>query len=211
MTRAGRRGFTLIEVTVALALTGMVVTVAYAGLAVVLDAREHSERAHREELAATAAREQLVGWLRSTTLLFAARQRSDGAHPLDELVFAVSDGGWLRPGPHRIHLGTDLDPGTPARGLVAVLVPLGAPAPPETLSIAPRATGLELRYRIEEGGVRRWVRRWEEGGRMPDAVRLRLVASPRIRLGGESAGESAGELPAILRLPITVPIEARRW
>lgn len=219
--RAAAAGFTLLEMVVALAVTGLAVSAAYAGLASLADARRTS-RAASEPLAAAAARRRaLTGWLRSAYFLFGSTHLQDGATSRDAVSFAVPDGGPLHPGPHRVDLYVDLNPTTSARGLVAVLTPLrgASPGPPDTVVLAPEATGAEIRYRVQERGERRWVVRWQgdDQGRatLPDAIRVRLTATARIHLGpgsgGAGPGRAEGEIAPLMAVPIVVPLEAAAW
>ena len=211
-------GFTLMEMTVALLVSGLAVLAAYGGLRTLSDASRRAGAAQREVMAPVNVRITLERWLRSTNLLLESRDRSEGGQPLNEMVFAVADAGDLRPGPHRVHLRVDLDPTTPGRGLVASLRPLGG-GDPETLTLVPGATGLEIRYRVSEDGRRRWVSRWEREERMPDGVRLLLRETRRIRVGptGEDrpgprvATAGSDGVPPLLRLPLVVPLEVEQW
>lgn len=209
-------GFTLIEMAVALAITGMVVAAGYAGLSVLSDTRSAAGERHRRILGAVNARSTLAQWLRSATDLLETAPRSTGAHPLDEMTFVTADGGELWPGPRRVHLRVDVDPSTPPRGLVATLRrPGGGSGAPVTVSLAPEATGVEIRYRIRRRGEWRWVGRWreEEADRaLPTAVRVRLVETARIRIGpGTGGGEVEGDLAELQRLPLVVPLQVSRW
>lgn len=209
-------GFTLIEMAVALAITGMVVAAGYAGLSVLSDTRSAAGDRHRRILGAVNARATLDQWLRSTTELLETAPRSTGAHPLDRMVFVTADGGDLWPGPRRVRLRVDIDPSTPPRGLVATLRPAGeGSGAPVTISLAPEATGVEIRYRIRRRGAWRWADRWREEDAhraLPTAVRIRLVETARIRIGpGTGGGEVEGALTELHRLPLVVPLQVSRW
>lgn len=184
-TTTCEQGFTLVEMAAALAVTGLVVAAGWAGLAALSDARSAARAAHDQAVSAANARATLEGWLRSATRLVRTDDRSAGAHPLHELVFVTADGGELWPGPRRIRLRVDIDPSTPHRGLVATLrAPDDPRATPETVTLAPEASGLELTYRFPRGGRWEWASRWpSEEGRVPSAVRVRLVETVRIALG----------------------------
>lgn len=202
------RGFTLVEMAAALAVTGLVVTAGWAGLAALSDARSAARAAHDRAVGAANARATLEGWLRSSTLLVRADDRTAGAHPLHELVFVTADGGELWPGSRRIHLRVDLDPSTPHRGLVATLRAPDDPASrPVTVSLTPEATGLELAYRFRRGGRWEWRSRWPtEESRVPSAVRIRLVETVRIVLGPGTEGETEDRgLAALHEVPLVVP------
>lgn len=203
------RGFTLVEMAAALAVTGLVVTAGWAGLAALSDARSAARASQDRAVSAANARATLEGWLRSATHLVRADDRSAGAHPLHELVFVTADGGDLWPGTRRIRLRVDLDPSTPHRGLVATLRDPDDPASrPVTVALAPEATGLELTYRFRRGGRWVWTSRWpREENRVPSAVRLRLVETVRIVLGpGTDEDRADRGLAALHDLPLVVPM-----
>lgn len=203
------RGFTLVEMAAALAVTGLVVTAGWAGLAVLSDARSAARAAHDRALSAANARATLEGWLRSATVLVRADDRTAGAHPLHELVFVTTDGGDLWPGRRRIHLRVDIDPSTPHRGLVATLRAPDDPATrPVSVALAPEATGLDLTYRFRRGGRWEWRSGWpSEESRVPSAVRIRLVETVRIVLGPGAEGDAADQgLAALHEVPLVVPM-----
>lgn len=210
--RDGSGGFTLLEMTVALLITGMAVAAGYAGLRTLSDTRAASRDVHAGIVRAANVRATLESWVHGLDSVVSIRPRSDGGLPLDRVVFVTADGGELRPGPRRIRLRVDRDPATAARGLVADLWPAGASDQGgETLELAPEAVGLELRYRLDRGGGHRWVDRFDPETRVPDAVRLRLVESARIRLGpGPDEGRTGG-LPALLRRPLVAAVATARW
>lgn len=208
----GHGGFTVLEATVALTLTGLALAAGYAGVSTLADARRAGGQANAAVVRAANTRASLVRWIRSTVLLLEARDDADGGHPLHEMTFVTADPGELRPAPCRVRLRVDLDPTTAERGLVAELLPLGAGAEVvETLELAPRATGLEILYLVNRSGRRRWIPRWEEGDAAPEAVRVRLLETTSLRLGPGSAAERDDRLPALLRRPMTVPLEVNRW
>jgi hypothetical protein len=149
------------------------------------------------------ARQALAGWLHGATLgggvegfVGVRRLGLDGR--LDELAFAVGDGGALRPGSARVRLFVDRDPATTAEGLVAELAPRGGALPAigrataETLEVVPRAVGLAVRYRATPAAA--WVDAWPSAHRLPAVVELRVVADP--------AALRDGRFPPLLALPI---------
>lgn len=213
MTSAGTRGapsgFTLIETSVALLVTGLAVAVGYAGLSVLADARSRASSANEEVIRAANVRATLGGWLRSAVLLVEADDRSAGGRPLHGISFVTADAGPLRPGAHRVALRVDLDPATAERGLVADLDPLDGGGR-ETLELAPNATGLHVDYRVRRDGRRRWTTRWQEEEQLPDAVRLRLLETRAFRLGpGPRRGDDRA-LPPLLRRAVTVALTLGR-
>lgn len=202
-------GFTLVELLVALALAGLIVTSAHAALGVLHDASRRSRTAREPVLSSVASRAMLSGWLRAATLAdgagpFVGSDRGHGTLARDELAFDIVDGGELRAGAHRVHLWVDNDPLTAAQGLMVELTPRwGYPATsPETLSIVPWVTGLDIRYLVEVDGRARWIEEWQSQTKLPIAVEIRLSRLSRVRLG---APQETG-LEPLLELPLLVPV-----
>jgi prepilin-type N-terminal cleavage/methylation domain-containing protein len=204
MTRS-RRGFTLVELLVALVVSALVVTIAYRAVTVAADATARVREDQRGALRAGTARAQLDGWLRAATLLDGtepfiggAGARRDGP-ALDEVTFAVADAGVLRPGPRRVHLWIGRDSTGARSGLLAELVALDgrASTSAETLVVAPAAAGMRLRYRGRFGARDSWTGDWVSPMRLPMAVELRLLPA---------TGPVREKLAPILAVPLTVPV-----
>jgi prepilin-type N-terminal cleavage/methylation domain-containing protein len=203
---ASLAGFTIVELLVALVVTGMVLSVAYGALHV---AGQATARVRRERVAALegpSARAALDGWLRAATLaggseafVGLADGRGGGGDRTDEVSFAVLDAGSLRPGPHRVRLWIGSDSAAGRRGLLAELRPIRGvgETPAETLRVAPAATGLALRYLVRATNREWWTDAWQSYEQLPAAVELRVLAGP--------ATGSSG-LPPILALPVRVPL-----
>jgi len=211
-----RRGFTLVELVVALVVTGVVVLAAHTGLAAISDGWARSHRAAMPVWSGATARGALEGWLRSATFLpgtgpFRGVDVYRAGQSVDEVTFDAGDCGALRPGPCRIRLWLDRDPATPRTGLLAELavaresVVISA----ETLTVAPAATGLELRYLVPQPRGTAWVDGWESSDMLPRAVQLHLSTLEAIRLGPGAV--EASRLPPLLQLPLTVPVEGALW
>lgn len=201
MTR-DRAGFTLVELLVALVVTGLVVAAAQAALAVAVDTSERTRAERSATLSGATARSALEHWLRAAAIgegmTAFVGARVPGEPPQDRLSFSVSDGGALHPGPHHLELWVDADPGTARAGLVASLTPTQASTATraDTLVLAPAALGLSVRYQVLVGGQIRWQTSWDSDRLLPRGVRLELFAPPvEPRYGG---------LPPLWRAPITV-------
>lgn len=196
-----RRGFTLIEVIVALAIAGAVVAGAYGVLMRVVASRDSVARERERVLPAVAARQALAAWLAGAAHVdgagpFRGLDRRDGPLPADELAFVVGDGGALHPGPRRVRLWVERSALAPRRGLLAEIGRVGGGGT-DTLEVAPGAAGLEVRYRTRIEGVERWVDGWTYAAVLPEAVELRLFPAP------ERAADPRGDgLPGPLRLPV---------
>jgi prepilin-type N-terminal cleavage/methylation domain-containing protein len=203
MTRS-RRGFTLVELLVALVVSALVVSVAFRTVTVAADATARVRDDQRGALRGGVARSQLDLWLRAATLLdgaepFVGRNgtQRDGP-PLDEVTFAVADGGALWPGPQRVHLWIGRDSAGMRSGLFAELVPLGEYAmAADTLLVAPGASGVRIRYLGRFAGRDGWAGEWASTTRLPGAVQL------RVRPPGATMRQ---RLAPILTFALTVPL-----
>ncbi len=217
MTR-GTSGFTLIELMVALLITSVIVATAHAGMTVVSDAWTRSRAARDPVHRGASARALLQGWLRSATLLegdatFRGIHNRHAGRAADKLSFVAADGGPLRRGPHHVRLWIDSDPATPRRGLLAEVVPFGTrgATPAETLTVAPAAVGLALRYRATTEGREHWMIEWQTADRLPRAVELRILDVARTRINVGVASQVVSDLPRLLALSIVVPIDTEGW
>ncbi len=209
---AGAGGFTLVEVLVALVVSGVVVASAYGVLRAAADSRARVESERAESLTGPAARAALEAWLRAAASVegggpFVGRDFRSGPVELDVVAFAVEDGGALYPGPRRVRLWVETDGRAPRRGLLAELSSLRPGEPAETLSVAPAAAGLSLRYRTVVQGYERWIDAWAADTLLPEAVELRVQARPE-PVGG-TGPRAADRLPDVLRIPLRVPLRSR--
>jgi prepilin-type N-terminal cleavage/methylation domain-containing protein len=203
-----RAGFTLIEVLVALVVSSVVAAAGYGVLAGAADGRAAIAREREAKLPGPAARGALDGWLRGAALwdgsgAFRGRDRRMGPLALDELSFTVEDGGALYPGRRRITLWIERDPTRPRHGLLAEVAPAdrGGAVRTDTLSIAPAAAGLNVRYRTVVRMRDAWLDGWDSDGLLPEAVEVTVLPAPR------RADDAAGDgLPDVLRLPLTVAL-----
>lgn len=211
-----RGGFTLVELVVALAVSGIVVLAAHAGLAVLTDGWARSHQAAVPVLSGASARATLESWIRRATFLpgsgpFRGTDAYRAGQSADEVSFDTGDCGALRPGPCRVRLWVEGPQAGGRRGLLAELTPVGGNSamPAETLTVAPGATGLELRYLVPQPGGTTWRDSWESKDLLPRAVALRVSRIGAIQLGPGATATSA--LAPLLQLPLVVPIETVVW
>ncbi|HYH83190.1 MAG TPA: prepilin-type N-terminal cleavage/methylation domain-containing protein [Longimicrobium sp.] len=206
MTPRSRLGFTLVEVLVALVVAGTVAAAAYGVVGSMAASRAAAQRARDAALPGAGARATLEEWLRAAALFdgggpFAGADRGAAGVPRDELAFAVEDGGALRPGPRRIRLWIERSTFGPS-GLLAEVAARGPRAePPETLVVARAAGALDVRYRTTVNDRPVWVDAWASDSVLPEAVELRVAPAQE-----HAADPRAGGFPALLRLPVRVPL-----
>lgn len=212
---AGRGGFTLIELMVALVVGGLVVAAAQQGLATVSDARARAEAVRAPVARAAGARDLVTTWLRNAVQPRDARAflEAEAATPgeSDVVTFVVNDGGALFPGRRRIRLWVDTRSTSPRVGLLAeVSGRRGEPWAADTLLLEENAGVLDVRYWGMVDGVDRWVDTWASDETLPKVVEVRLEPVRRVRLGPGGTADVT-ELQSLLRLPIVVPLGMGEW
>lgn len=212
----GGSGFTLVELLVALLVSGIVVLAAHAGLTVLTDGWARSHRAAVPVLSGAGARATIEGWIRWATILpgtgpFRGTDAWRAGQSADEVTFDTGDCGALRPGPCRVRLWVEGSRGGERRGLLAELRPVRGDRllPAETLSVAPGATGLEIRYLVPQPRGTTWRDSWESRDLLPRALALRVSSVGAVQLGPGAAAPST--LAPLLELPLVVPIETAVW
>jgi len=204
--QAGRRtGFTLVELMVALAISGVVVLTAHAVVAFASDSATRLRESKRDALSGASARATVSAWLRLARLAdgdppFTAIRRRSGDRPLDELGFTVGDGGPAHPGPHRIRFWVAPRTGAARGALLAELrrVRGGMLAAPETVLVAPDVAGLTVRYLARSGRRERWVELWDSETTLPVAVELTALHDAVAGMSGSGA--------PLLGMPLVAPI-----
>ena len=199
MNSRRRSGLTLIELLVAITVTGMALGAGYGALSWMTRAREQSERSADAVWRAAAVRRTITTWLAGATLALAPdaadfrgvdgeRDREDD----DALTFRTNAVTPLGTAETVVTLVIDRDAATPQRGLVALLEePHGAKR--ATIELEPRAVALDARYLSGVSGATRWGTSWISTSVLPRGVAL-VVRAGR--------GDS---LSALLRVPVVVP------
>ena len=198
-----RCGMTLMELVVALVVTGMVAALGAGTFSTIVDSRARTREAAYAVTNAAATRSVLVSWLSSGRINSTAERApsATGLHLADDddaLLVVATTSTPLNSGETVVHLFIDRDEGTPQRGLVAELESLDLNSDEvqsrvhRVVQLDSAVTGLLVEYLDEQ--ARRWIPRREAVTRSPIAVRMTLSAT------------SPDTLPSLLQLPIVQPI-----
>jgi hypothetical protein len=195
---------TLIELVVALTITGLVMTSGYAAFSTMADRRAAAIRSMDEVESAAAVRSTLAEWLTGTELTIedddVVFRGLDGVRdglPDDELSFRTNATTGTGRASSKIRLFIERNDSTPERGLVAS-VEIEPTRTRRLIELEPSVTSLEIRYLSGLHGTRDWGTSWVSTTVLPLGV--------EVRLGG---GPSDSLLP-LLRLPLLVALERAR-
>lgn len=201
-----RRGMTLVELVVALTVTGVTVATGWAALGAVADTRERllARVAADETTRAAGVRRQLVAWLEGAHVTgeedappFQVADHAHRGRPDDELRFLTGAATPLGRGQVVVTLHVDRDARTPETGLVAELEDRWT-ARRARMELDPAITSLDVRCASGMRGRNEWLASWLSGTVVPRGVELRLGAV------------TADRLAPLLRVPVTVAIEGGR-
>lgn len=199
------RGFTLLELLVALAIGGAVILVVHTAVGVTTDVAARGRDVADRRLRIEAAQLVLRRWLEAAQVgageagaSFRGQDEASGGVPLDELTFLTLD-----------PLMTTASAGAAARmtlrvdgeGLIAEYRhadggTASRDGPDGTIVLLPAVRGLEIRYLVALGDQYRWFSGWSSRARLPAAVELRFFPLP---------GDS---LPVALRVPLLIRLPA---
>jgi prepilin-type N-terminal cleavage/methylation domain-containing protein len=194
-----RRGLTLIELLVALTITGLMMGSGYGALSVMVDHRARVMAATDAVASAAAKRRMLTGWLRGARLTIEGDATFEGLHGVDEdrpddaLTFVTNAPTPLGSTETVVHVYIDRDDKTPERGLTVALADRKGGVT-RRIEVDPHATGLDIRYLSGLFGKRAWLESWVSTTVLPSAVRL------------TASSEQPDSLPALLRPAIVVPL-----
>lgn len=191
------KGVTLIELVVALAITGVAVASGYGALSTLVDGHERSIERSDALLAAATARAALEEWLSGARVLsgsvepaFRGLDGRRGDADDDEIVFVTAAETPLGTATARVRLAIDRESGSDERGLAAEFSDLWGEEWTRVL-LVPEASELEVRYLSSLPGRRGWLPSWISSSLLPSAIELRI-------------GSSADSLPALLQPPVFV-------
>lgn len=194
-----RLGLTLMELIVAITITGMALTGGYATFSSLVDNRSRLAEATEETATASAVRNTIVSWLEGARLTLAAsgpRFRGlDGVYQDledDALSFLTTSRTPLGTGESIVRIYVDRDDETPQTGLVASIAEWRG-TQQATIVMNPDVRSLDIRYLSGVLGSRSWLPSWISATLLPAAIEITLAgATP------------ADSLPRLLQLPVLV-------
>lgn len=198
MKRRSRSGMTLIELLVALTVTGLVLGAGYAAFSAIADRKQVIEESTEDAVRAASVRATLADWLAGARLDIQSDQEIfrglDGVsddQPDDQLTFLTAASTPIGERETVVRLLIDRDDATPERGLVAELsdrrrITL------RRLELLPGVSSLDLHYLSGMLGDRRWLPSWISSSVMPVGIQATVGAAP------------PDTLPPLFRLPIVV-------
>ena len=202
MTR--RSGFTLLELTVALAVGGAAIAAGYATLATLVDHRRAAEQATMATQHAFALRATLSDWLGSARVDVQGSTPTfrglDGRHEAladDEITFLTSASTPLGDGDAIVRIFVARDANGQPRGLAAEFSEWHG-ARHSTVMLDSTIAGLDISYRSGVFTAPKWLDSWVSGTVLPGGVRISLLAAPH------------DSLAPLLREPIVVAIAGGR-
>ncbi len=177
-----RSGMTLMELIVALTVTGMALSMGYGAFSSLVDNRSRVTEATAATARAAAIRSSLSSWLEGARVTGQPDEGQfrglDGVYqdlPDDELWFLTTSDTPLETNETIMRLYVDRDVTTPEKGLVAAVTEWRGTAS-TVIQIDSTVTGLELRYLSSALGEQRWLPSWISTTLLPTAVEIELTA-----------------------------------
>jgi prepilin-type N-terminal cleavage/methylation domain-containing protein len=199
-----RDGLTLIELVVALTITGLAMAAGYGALGAIVDHRQRVEERSAAVARAAAERGMLESWLAGTHLTveeggpaFRGLDGVSGDSADDELTILTTASTPIGSGETAVRLYVDRDERTAERGLTATFAEWPGTLA-RRLEIDPRVTGLQIRYRSSLLTGAAWLPSWISTSILPVGVEVTLT------------GDGPDSLPALLRVPIVAPLAGGR-
>jgi type II secretory pathway pseudopilin PulG len=177
---------TLLEVTVAMSIAGIAITIALAALNLVMDFRGRDAVRADAALRTAVLRRSLQQWIQNAALVVDDRTdhfrgiRQDGAYGhRDELTFLTTAATPLGVQLSEVKLSIRPLSDQQRTGLFVDFKAHGDSAS-ETILLDSLATGLRLDYLLDETRGTGWLRGWISATSLPRAVRLQLEATASV-------------------------------
>jgi prepilin-type N-terminal cleavage/methylation domain-containing protein len=194
-----RTGLTLIELVVALTITGLVMITGYSALSTLVDHRDRVVAATDSVTTIAGKRQLLVDLLRGAQLNISGQAKFEGIGgvdhdlPDDALTFVTNAPTPADANQTLVRVYIDREEKTPERGLMMEIADTRGD-PGKRIELDPRVSGLEIRYLSGVFGKRTWLDSWVSTTVLPSAVRLSFVSAQN------------DSVPPLLRVPIIVPL-----
>lgn len=192
-------GTTLVELLVALALTGAMISAGYAAFASIVEHRERADQLSSESIRATAVRRTLSSWLsgaqvagEASSMIFEGIDAENDGLADDQVTF-LTTARTPAGSPAIVRIYIDRNPGTPEQGMTAEFHQVEG-LTRKQVEIDRRVAGLDVSYLFGRGSERRWLSGWVSASGLPAAARLQLLPG------------RPDTLPALLQLPIIAPL-----
>lgn len=167
-------GFTLIELVVALAISGLVVLTVVLAVGAASDAAARNAELQESARRDRNARMVLASLLRSARIepergeAFVGLDAREAPSGRDELGFTATPGVAL--GPHGEGEPVHVRVWRASRGIVAEIAPVATPGAADTLLLFPGADAMEIRYLDPLSGA--WLDAWESPDRGPGGIAI---------------------------------------
>jgi prepilin-type N-terminal cleavage/methylation domain-containing protein len=194
-----RRGMTLLEVTIALAIAGSALASGAAVLGFLAD--QQMRPATLPVVSASAVRTTLREWTSQARLATEGDAEFRGS---DELTFVTMAPTEVSANGTIVRLFVARDGDLARHGLVAELTPWRRAGTPVSRALAPDATGLRVRYLSSLFGQRSWLDSWVSTSVLPAALELRIAFDSTTTPGSERAAH------ALLGTPLLVVLAGRQ-
>jgi prepilin-type N-terminal cleavage/methylation domain-containing protein len=201
---AGRRGFTLLELVVALTIAGIAVSAGYAVLAILADRRDRITGETESLARASAVRGSLLEWLGSArvdpmrlTASFQGIDRERDGVPDDELTFLTAAATPLGAARTLVRIAVARDSADQPSGLFAEFRDWDGTRA-QRLLLDSTVAAMDLRFNTRLIAGDHAPSSWSSGSLLPASVELRLTA------------RDGRVLPPLLTLPLFAAIEGGR-
>jgi prepilin-type N-terminal cleavage/methylation domain-containing protein len=172
MTSRRRHGFTLLELTIALAISAVALAAGAAALSALVDRRTAARDATYGLAQVTATRETVGRWVAAAELDAAATTPFVGAP--DEISFRTTARTPFGDAPSRIRLFISRSSAGLPNGLAATVTDLPTGAN-RSVAVDSTITSMAVRYRANEAGGGGWRPTWDAANALPAAVEVRFT------------------------------------
>ena len=186
-----RSGTTLIEVSVAIALAGLALSVGYAVLGVVRDLTQRTEQQYEALQKQLAVRDAIRQWLAdarpdSLGLRWRVEDAENGGYPDDRIRFTVSKAAPFMAAPGMMEIAIDHDAETAERGLVGHFT-ANVTGDVHTIELVRSAEALDIMELLQINDKKEWMSGATPTGATQNGIELVIHGT---------------DLPTLMRIPI---------